>query len=179
MREGFLFVGRLSAEKGIQVLADAAAHVPGVRVVVAGSGPEAQVLEGASGIDALGALDGEAVRERMSGASALILPSIWYENFPRTLVEAMGCALPVIASRLGALAELVEDGVTGLLFEPGNAADLAEKMRWALAHPEAMAAMGAAARARYEALYTADRNYAQLTEIYREAIVAAREEGRA
>ena len=179
VREGFLFVGRLSAEKGIQVLADAAAHVPGARVAVAGTGPEAQVLEGASGIDALGALDGEAVRERMSGASALILPSIWYENFPRTLVEAMGCALPVIASRLGALAELVEDGVTGLLFEPGNAADLAEKMRWALAHPEAMAAMGAAARARYEALYTADRNYAQLTEIYREAIVAAREEGRA
>lgn len=179
VREGFLFVGRLSAEKGIQVLVDAAAHVSGARVAVAGTGPEAQVLKGASGIDALGALDGEAVRVRMSGAVALVVPSVWYETFGLVIVEAFAAGAPVIASRLGVMPNLVEDGVTGLLFEPGNAADLAEKMRWALAHPEAMAAMGATARARYEALYTADRNYAQLTEIYREAIVAAREEGRA
>ncbi|MCZ4304590.1 glycosyltransferase [Zoogloeaceae bacterium G21618-S1] len=178
-RAGFLFVGRLSAEKGIRVLANATGQVPAGRVAVAGTGPEASVLEGVEGIDALGALGGDAVRERMSGALALILPSIWYENFPRTLVEAMGCALPVIASRLGALAELVEDGVTGLLFEPGNPQDLADKMRWALAHPEAMAVMGATARARYEALYTADRNYAQLTAIYRDAIAAAKKDAHA
>ena len=88
----------------------------------------------------------------------------------------MGCALPVIASRLGALVELVEEGVTGLLFEPGNAADLANKMRWAQANPERMAAMGAAARARYEAHYTAERNYAQLIDIYRDAMAAMRTE---
>lgn len=169
-REGFLFVGRLSAEKGVDVLAAATAQLGGCAVRVAGTGPEAHLLQGQSGLTALGALSGERVREEMAAAMALVLPSIWYENFPRTLVEAMGCGLPVIASQIGALAELVEDGVTGLLFEPGNADDLAAKMRWALANREAMAAMGRNARERYEQCYTAERNYAQLLQIYREAI---------
>jgi glycosyltransferase involved in cell wall biosynthesis len=106
----------------------------------------------------------------MSRALALVLPSIWYENFPRTLVEAFGAGLPVIASRLGAMAELVEPGVTGLLFEPGDARELGELLRWAAAHPALMARMGANARARFEAHYTPDINYTRLVEIYRSAI---------
>ena len=175
-RSGFLFVGRLSAEKGVRVLLDAAAAVDGVQVAVAGTGPEDSLLDGVAGVARLGALDGDTVRARMSSAAALVLPSICFESFPRTLAEAMGCALPVIASRLGALAELVDDGVTGLLFEPGNAADLADKMRWAQANPERMAAMGVAARARYEAHYTAERNYTQLIDIYRDAMAAMSKE---
>lgn len=169
-RAGFLFVGRLSAEKGVTALADAARQVPGVALRVAGSGPEASCLEGIAGVAALGALDGSTVRAEMGRAMALVLPSIWYENFPRTLVEAYACGLPVIASRIGALAELVRDGETGLLFEPGNAADLADKLRWAQAHPQRMAEMGRKARALYEAEFTAERNYAQLMAIYRDAI---------
>jgi glycosyltransferase involved in cell wall biosynthesis len=118
----------------------------------------------------MGALQMEQVRQEMGAAIALVLPSIWYENFPRTLVEALGCGLPVIASRIGALAELVKDGETGLLFEPGNAEDLAQKMRWALANPQAMAAMGRNARKQYEAEFTAERNYQQLMAIYESAI---------
>ena len=110
----------------------------------------------------------------MSSATALILPSIWYENFPRTLVEAYGCGLPVIASQIGALAELVKDGETGLLFEPDNPNDLAMKMRWALQHPEEMAEMGRNARALYEAEFTAERNYQQLMAIYEDAIAEVR-----
>lgn len=169
-RAGFLFVGRLSAEKGVTALADAARQVPGVALRVAGSGPEASCLAGIAGVAALGALDGSTVRAEMGRAMALVLPSIWYENFPRTLVEAYACGLPVIASRIGALAELVRDGETGLLFEPGNAADLADKLRWAQAHPQRMAEMGRKARALYEAEFTAERNYAQLMAIYRDAI---------
>jgi glycosyltransferase involved in cell wall biosynthesis len=110
----------------------------------------------------------------MISAVALIMPSIWYENFPRTLVEAFGCGLPVIASRLGALAELIEDGVTGLLFDPGDGADLRRKMEWAAANPSRMADMGRTARVHYEANYTADRNYLQLTSIYRDVMSEAR-----
>jgi glycosyltransferase involved in cell wall biosynthesis len=106
----------------------------------------------------------------MSHSMALILPSIWYENFPRTLVEAFACGLPVIASRIGALAELVEDGITGLLFETGNAQDLAAKMKWAQNNPEQMRKMGRNARLKYEAEYTANQNYDQLIAIYRDAI---------
>lgn len=174
-RAGFLFVGRLSAEKGVDVLVNAARTVVGAHVRVAGTGPESALLEGAHGVQPLGALDGAAVRTEMRQAMALVLPSIWYENFPRTLVEAFGCGLPVIASRIGALVELVQDGVTGLLFEPGNTQDLAQKMQWALQHPVEMAEMGREARALYEAEFTAERNYQQLMAIYDEAIAAVNE----
>lgn len=176
-RKDFLFVGRLSAEKGIDTLAAASGMVEAARVQVAGTGPEAELLKAVHNIRALGALTGDQVREAMGAAMALVLPSIWYENFPRTLVEAFGCGLPVIASRIGALAELVEDRVTGLLFEPGDPASLADAMRWALEHPAEMAAMGKAARAHYEANFTAERNYQQLLAIYEGAI--AETKGRA
>ena len=177
-RSGFLFVGRLSAEKGVDVLVGAAQTFEHVGIRVAGTGPEAALLNNVKGVSALGALSMDAVRLEMSQAMALVLPSIWYENFPRTLVEAFGCGLPVIASRIGALAELVNDGVTGLLFEPGNAKDLAEKMFWAQQHPEQMAQMGRNARALYEAEFTAERNYQQLMAIYQDAIAEVKEKSR-
>jgi glycosyltransferase involved in cell wall biosynthesis len=169
-RQGLLFVGRLSVEKGIAVLARAAALMPAAQLRIAGEGPDEALLEGLSEVRRLGSLRSESVRQEMNNAIALIMPSIWYENFPRTIVEAFACSSPVIASRIGALADLVKDGETGLLFEPGNSDDLADKMRWALAHPEQMAAMGQNARAHYESHYTAERNYEQLIRIYRDAI---------
>ena len=102
----------------------------------------------------------------------LVMPSIWYENFPRTLVEAFSEGLPVIASRLGAMADLIDDERTGLLFEAGNSADLAQKLAWAESNPEAMRKMGLAARAEFESKYSADKNYEILSGIYRDAIQA-------
>jgi glycosyltransferase involved in cell wall biosynthesis len=173
-RAGFLFVGRLSAEKGITVLKSAwvllASTDPEARLCVAGSGPESTLLAAVPGLTALGALPGAAVQAQMQQSVALVMPSLWYENFPRTLVEAYACGLPVIASRLGAMAELVEEGVTGLLFNAGDAGDLAAKLAWAQANPERMAAMGRNARIKYEAEFTAERNYAQLMAIYADAI---------
>lgn len=165
-RQGLLFVGRLAVEKGVQTLARAAALLPNSSLRVAGEGPEARWLEGVAGINRLGNLAGDAVRQEMCGAMALVLPSIWYENFPRTIVEAFACGLPVIASRIGALADLVRDGETGLLFEPGSAHGLASKMAWALAHPQRMAEMGRRARAQYEAEFSAEVNYRLLMDIY-------------
>jgi len=168
-RDGLLFVGRLSAEKGVETLVAAAANLPEpVRVI--GDGPLTAAVAKAPGLQALGAQPLAAVAAAMRSARALVLPSICYENFPRTLVEAYASGLPVIASRLGAMAELMQDGVTGLLFEPGDAAALEQRLRWALEHPAEMAAMGRQARAVYESSYTADRNHAQLMTIYEEAI---------
>jgi glycosyltransferase involved in cell wall biosynthesis len=170
MRTDFLFVGRLSLEKGITTLAQCARRVPDCSFRVAGTGPEAHQLGALRNVELLGALPGEQVRLAMEQASALVLPSICYENFPRTLVEAFASGLPVIASRIGALAELVEDGKTGLLFAAGDAADLAEKVRWAAEHPSELLAMGRAARALYEERFTADSNYQALLAIYEDAI---------
>ena len=170
LRAGLLFVGRLSAEKGIATLVAAMTLMPAVRLTVAGDGPEAALLDSIAGVKRLGSVPAETVRGEMSRASALIVPSIWYENFPRTIVEAFASGTPVIASRIGALAEIVRDGETGLLFEPGNPRDLADKMAWALAHPEEMGEMGRKARAQYEAEFSAEVNYRRLMTIYQEAI---------
>lgn len=173
-RQGLLFVGRLSEEKGLRVLADAwqrlSAQSPAEPLRLAGEGPLADLVQALPGAQALGAQPPEAVYRLMAGARALVLPSICYENFPRTLVEAFACGLPVIASRLGGMAALVQHQRTGLLFTPGDADDLARTLAWALAHPEAMADMGRQARQHYEAELTGSANHGQLLAIYREAL---------
>lgn len=168
-RHGGLFVGRLAAEKGISTLAQAMRLYEGAHMEVIGHGPQALELGTVQAATLLGWLEPQDIYARMSRAAYLVMPSIWYENFPRTLVEAYACGLPVIASRLGAMAELVQDGKTGLLFNPGDADDLAQKLRWADAHPAEMLRMGEAARREYEANYTSEINFRQLMHIYDEA----------
>lgn len=175
-RNGFLFVGRLSEEKGINILVEAAKRQPTVFLRVAGAGPEEHLLDSVPNLAPLGGLNMAGVRTEMCQASALVVPSIWYENFPRTIVEAFACGLPVIASRIGALAEIVQDGVTGLLFNPGDAADLAEKLNWAEQHPQEMARMGHSARRQYELEFSPEVNYQRLMAIYQEAMSATQQE---
>jgi glycosyltransferase involved in cell wall biosynthesis len=175
-RRGGLYVGRLSSEKGLEVLAKAMRLSCGAQVDVIGSGPLEPLARETFGERYLGFRPLEEIMERMGRAQFMVLPSICYENSPRAIVEAFACGLPVIASRLGALADIVHDGVTGLLFTPGDASDLAAKIDWAIAHPEQMARMGRAARVEYEAEYTPERNYEMLIDIYEDAISTLRRE---
>ena len=92
-----------------------------------------------------------------------------------TIVEAFSSGQPVVASHLGSMGEILEDGVTGLHFAPGNAAELAKKVRWAIDHPDEMLEMGSNARTVYEKKYTTQINYQKLMAIYEEAIVARRQ----
>lgn len=174
-RDGFLFVGRLAESKGIDdMLAAWSDHQLPDTLRIAGGGPLEATVQAAAAqhepIEALGMLKPAEVLQQMATAAALVYPSTWYENFPMTLVESFASGLPVIAARLGAMAEIIEDGRTGLLYDPGNTADLAAKVQWAAAHPEAMAGMGQQARAEYESRYSGDRNYHQLIGIYRQAL---------
>lgn len=171
-RRGGLYVGRLSSEKGLDVLARAVRRLGNPELEVIGSGPLESLAHDAFGSRYLGYRSLDQVLERMRTARYLVVPSICYENSPRTIVEAFSCGVPVIASRLGALAGIVHDGITGLLFDPGNPAELAEKIAWAQAHPVEMARMGKAARAEYEAQYTPERNHEILLSIYEDAIAA-------
>ncbi|MBM5572354.1 MULTISPECIES: glycosyltransferase family 4 protein [Deefgea] len=169
-RNSLLFVGRLSEEKGLSVLAQAFnAKTHGV-LRVAGTGTESAQIEGLAGVEMLGALKPLEVRAQMDSSLALVLPSICYENMPMTLLEAYAAGLPVIGSRLGALVDLIEDGVTGLLFEPSDPVDLQAKLTWAVQNPEAMLQMGKNARSLYLEKYTPEQNYAQLIKIYQTAI---------
>jgi len=178
-REPFaLFAGRLSAEKGLDVLA-AAWEGLDVPLKIAGDGPLRASLERQTAITCpaivtlLGQQPHAAVLSLLRQARFLVVPSTYYESLPTTVLEAFACGTPVIAARLGALAEVVADGRTGLHFTPGDAADLAAKVAWAWAHPEEMAALGRNARAEYEARYTPERNYELLMAIYRAAIERA------
>lgn len=175
-RAGMLFVGRLSQEKGVNVLADALRQCRDMSCEVIGSGPEEDFLHGVPNVTLSGWRQADYILDRMRAASALVIPSLCYESFPRTLVEAFACGLPVIASRQGAMAALIREDETGLLFEPGNATDLARKLTWAENHPEAMYRMGKEARRDYETHYTPQHNLDMLLDIYADAIAANRRE---
>lgn len=170
-REGALFVGRLSPEKGVATLLRAWEGLD-VSLRIAGDGPLYDALSGAArpNIDILGQTVAESIAAEMAGAAFLVFPSEWYEGFPMTIAEAYCQGLPVIASRLGSMEEIVEDGHTGLHFTPGDAADLAGKIRWATDHPLEMRQMGANARRIYEEKYTPEANYRQLIAAYERAI---------
>jgi glycosyltransferase involved in cell wall biosynthesis len=141
---------------------------------VAGDGELAPAVQAVAVADSRisyrGRLGRAEVLTEMRGAACLVFPSVWYENFPVTLVEAMATGLPVVASDIGALGELVDDGRTGLRFRPGDSADLASKLRALTASAGPMRAMGAAARETYLVRYTADRNYEQLLACYDRAL---------
>jgi glycosyltransferase involved in cell wall biosynthesis len=171
--EHVLFVGRLSQEKGAQTLLAAwqrlQARIP-LRII--GDGPDRASLEahakqaGLSDVRFLGQLPRDEVKAVLKEARCLVFTSEWYETFGMTIIEAFACGVPVICGQLGAAREIVADGRTGLHYTQGDADDLCVKVEWAWAHSDEMVAMGRAARAEYEAQYTAERNYEMLMEIY-------------
>lgn len=143
VRSGGLFVGPPTAESGIGTLLEALDIFPGARVELAARRSD--------------------IHERMRAAAYLVLPSLSYEAAPpRALVEAFACGLPVIASRLASLAELIEPGRNGLLFAPGSSRDLARRLAWAEAFPEKMRQMGECAQADYHARFVADWGWQRL-----------------
>jgi len=171
-----VFAGRLSPEKGIDTMLAAWAQMkdaPTLKIV--GDGPQADLVKKAAAgnprIQWLGFRPLDEVLTIIGGATCLVIPSIWYETFGRTIIEAFAKGTPVIASRLGAMAELVTSGRTGLHFEPGNPSDLRDKVQQFLADPEGMARMRIAAREEYESKYTAEINYRSLMGIYDRAML--------
>jgi glycosyltransferase involved in cell wall biosynthesis len=177
-RRGALFVGRLSQEKGIATLLRAWRDLD-VPLKIIGAGPLMDRVEREAGesVFSLGKREPKQVAEEMARASFLIMPSECYETFGLTIIEAFSQGLPVIASRLGAMSEIIEDGVTGLHFTPGDAEDIVRKVRWANDHPEDMHRMGRKARKVYEEKYTPETNYIQLMAIYEEAFEENRKKG--
>jgi glycosyltransferase involved in cell wall biosynthesis len=177
-REDFaLFAGRLSAEKGIATLLEAwrCLEIP-MRLKIAGDGPMSHAVIQASRSDPriewLGPLPADGVTKWMKRAYILVLPSVWYEGLPLTLVEAFAAGLPAIASDIGSLAELVSPGKTGLRFQPGDAADLASRVTWCWNHRGPVGEMGRNARSQFESAYTPAENYRRLMEVYRLAAMS-------
>jgi glycosyltransferase involved in cell wall biosynthesis len=170
-----LYLGRLSPEKGVATLLSAWESLREPPLLkIAGTGPlEEDVRHAAarsSHIEYLGFASDELVDRTMKEAAYLVIPSLNYEGFPKTIVEALARGTPVVASRLGAMEEAIEDGVTGRLFTAGDPADLASVVGDLQRNPHATSAMRGPARSAFVERYTPDRNYAIMTEIYRQAL---------
>jgi glycosyltransferase involved in cell wall biosynthesis len=141
---------------------------------ILGDGPMAELVTDAMQempeIEWLGRKPLEEVYEFMGKAAFLVFPSEWYETFGRVAIEAFAKGTPVVASNIGAIAELIDHERNGLLFRPSDAADLAAKIDWLLNHPEKLQSMRQQARAEFEAKYTAVDNFNRLISIYQMAL---------
>ena len=124
-----VFVGRLSKEKGVELLAETAKLLPNQRFVVAGNGPDDACLKGISNVDLKGFLTGTELVDLMANAKLLLAPSVCYENCPLSILEAHSMGVPVVTMNSGGMAELVEDGTTGGLATEPTAEVIAETIR--------------------------------------------------
>ncbi len=154
---GFVCLARLGPEKGVDVLLDGWAEAfpdGGEGLTIVGSGELEDRLRARAaripGVEMAGQLPRDEALERMRGARAVVLPSIWYEVFPRTVVEAYALGVPIVASRLGSLIEVVPDEQSGLLFEPGDGANLARALRRMAGDDGLCERLGAGGRSLYE-----------------------------
>jgi len=167
-----LFLGRLSAEKGAVEMVRAWQQLPEVPLLIAGDGQLRAELEQAVSrahgrIKLLGQLDAQQTMSWIKRARFLVFPSRWYEPFGMALLEAVACGVPAVATRIGAIPELVADRETGLLFDPDNFDQLVERVRWAWSHPDDMEQFGSAARRLYLQKFTAERSYEALMSVCR------------
>ncbi len=171
----YLFIGRLSVEKGVDLLLKTWSSGIREKLFIAGSGPEEIRLKNTYGhlsnVEFLGHRNREEILSLLKNCRALVFPSIWYEGLPLTIVEAMATATPVIASALGAMKEMIKDGYNGLLFEPGNLAELSaavERMNTFTA--EGNQSMYHNARREYVENYHPEKCYLDVMDIYMKAI---------
>ena len=167
-----LFVGRLAPEKGVGTLLDAWRNLKAIPLYLRGEGPlkEAVLRRQDASLKWMPRMERSELFDLIKGARFLVWPSEGhYETFGLIAIEAFACGVPVIASRTGVMQEIVQDGVTGLHFVPGNSNDLANKVQWAWGHPEELLTMARNARTKYEDSYTAADNYELLMQIYEQA----------
>lgn len=172
-----LFAGRLSPERRIVTLLEAWAKIDSLPLLIVGGGPGEALNKQSLGrgelnnVQLLEAQPRRKLLEIMQHAKLLLVPSEWYETFAMVIIEAFACGIPVFASRLGAMAEIIEDGKTGRLFTPGSIDDIRGCVAWALEHPEELGRLALNARKVFETKYTAEVNYPLMMGVYERAIV--------
>ena len=167
-----IYMGRLSPEKGCWTLIRAFEQLPHIPLKILGTGPLESELQdyvrqkGIGNIQFLGFKSGEEKWQLLRNSLCLVVPSEWYENFPVTVLEAFMAAKPVIASRMGGLPYIVEDGQCGLLFEAGKVNELIQKIQYLADDPASATRMGACGRRLSETKYGPEQGYSNLMAIF-------------
>ena len=172
-----LYFGRISEEKDVETLVKAYELLPDRHLKIAGNDSTEYALKlkayiesrGISNVTFLGFQQGENLKRVIQGARFTVLPSIWYDNLPNAVLESFRYAKPILASAIGSLLEMVEDGVNGFLFPPGDSEALAEKIRL-LDDDELVRRMGRRGRERLESEFSEERHYRELLSLFHEAM---------
>ena len=171
-----LYFGRFEANKGIMTLLEAAAMHREIKLVLVGAGGLEPAMrdyvagEGLDNVAIRGFMDQASLHEVIKGSVCSIMPSEWYETFGLTSIESFGRGRPVIASRIGGIPEVVEDRVDGFLFEPGNARELGEYMKWMWENRSAAVRMGKKGRQNVERKFNPEDHYRKLMQVYRKLL---------
>ncbi|MDP3024957.1 MAG: glycosyltransferase family 4 protein [candidate division Zixibacteria bacterium] len=167
-----LFFGRLSDKNGIFTLIKAMKRLLEIKLLVLGEGEQKELIQNyirenkMENVQILGFKKGEELRKLIRESSFTVFPNHYYHLCPMTILESFGFGKPVIGSNLGSVPELIEDGVNGLLFEPKNVDDLADKIRYLFHHPLLAEKMGISARKKVEEKYSEEEYYKKLLGLY-------------
>lgn len=169
----FVYLGRLDIEKGVDTLLHAMTKITDARLKIIGFGPEYKNLQALSKklklsgrVQFLGPKHDDELKKIVAQSYAIVAPSKWYEVFGLVILEAAALGKAVIASRIGGIPEALQEGKTAMLFQYDSAADLADKLNWALNHPTAIEAMGRAGRQFVEQNFTPAKHWQGLKSIY-------------
>lgn len=171
-----VYFGRLTKEKGLYALIDAALKIKNINFYIIGTGPEEGNLKsivdkkGASHIQFLGYLAKNELLSILAKSMFTILPSEWYEVFGLSILESFCLGKPVIASKIGGVSEIIDDGVTGLLFTPRSVDSLADKINYLINNKNKITEMGKNARTKVEKNYNSNIYYEKIMTIYQDLI---------
>lgn len=172
----FLYLGRLSSEKGIQTLLDAFAALPNYKLIIAGNGDLADHVKNfikdnnLNNISFIGFIDGSQKYYLISKALALIIPSVNFENLPVVLLESLACGTSLIVSDIGGLKTFIKDGLNGYKFEPGNSIDLKSKIELYSKENNIVENLSKNSYIEFENNYTIDIQYSKLQQLYLNSI---------
>ena len=164
-----LYFGRLSPEKGINYLIGAMKLLPKVKLIIAGKGDEEYESE-RENVKFVGFKEGSALKKLIANSRFTVLPSLWYEVAPISILESFASGQPVIASNIGGIPEVIKNGQTGYLFEPGNMADLVDKINKLWNNPMLCQKLGKHAREYVKKHFGQEEHYEKLMRIYKKVI---------
>ena len=171
------YFGRISKEKGIFNLIGAVKKCEEVKLLIAGTGPEEEKIKKyikenkmESRVVLLGYLNQDEIRERIEKCRFVVIPSIWYENCPYSIIETLEIGKPIIASEIGGIPEIVENEKNGLLYRYDSVDDLADKINELYYNQEKINKMKEESKNKFKMEHTEDVYYQKIMKIYKNAI---------
>jgi len=175
----FIFCGRLLGIKGVRTLMAAMEFIKEAQLYVVGDGELRQELEsygadhGMDNVSFLGYKSGEELKSIIAKSMFTVIPSEWYENLPYAVLESFALGTPVVAANIGGIPEMIEEGVDGVLFNPGDVGDLVDKIQSLLAQRRSLPEMGRQGRLKIERQYDADTHYDRVMSLYQRLLEQA------